>query len=254
MFMRINLFAIVIIFLFFGCTNRKVKYVAIQGNISNLPDGELFLVKTAGDKVDSTETRNGKFKMVIRVPEKYEPFLVNLVHLDKDNNKRLLSFPSNRKKGGHKEYLGDFYYGEKIDIEGKLQAFNPKSLKLPDNIKLVTLEGTVHWGKQTEIMYNLNPEIPSFVTDSNFERIQNIILKYPDSYYLLSLIKSNISKFNNSQLQTISSEFSPRLRASIGMKYIIAAVNDRVPSSIDFDITMLGTNNRSIHVIDTTPK
>src|SRR5690625_4190825 len=180
------------------------------------------------------------------------PFMVSLMHLDNNNNKRFISFHSNKKKHGNEVYLSDFYYGEDVDIKGKLKSFRPKYVKLPESIKLVTLEGTVQWGKQTKAMYNIKFNIPTVITDSDFKRIQNVIKKYPYSYYLLSIIKENIPRFNNNQLQTILSEFSNSLRDNSDIIYIISIINSRNANSINTGRTMIAENDQLIQLFDTT--
>src|SRR5690625_3741895 len=109
-----------ILLLFIECNNGSDKHTIIKGYISNLPDGKIYLEKNNGKKIDSSETKNGKFKILMNKSDSLNPFMVSLMHLDNNNNKRFISFHSNKKKHGNEVYLSDFYYGEDVDIKGKI--------------------------------------------------------------------------------------------------------------------------------------
>lgn len=197
-----------------ACNANSQKVITIKGNIANLPDGKLFLVKTNGEKIDSVETQNGKFKLNINLPEHFEPFLVSVEHIDKDNRKRQFSFPSDKKMHGGGLSLSALYLGEDTEIKGSLIDFHPKYLKLPDNVLLVDLDRKVEWNKQTKVMYAVDFQIPEIITNSFFETIKKTIRKYPYSYYLLDGITNNISKFSNEQLKQLLQIFDIDLRCN----------------------------------------
>ncbi|WP_294224924.1 DUF4369 domain-containing protein, partial [uncultured Chryseobacterium sp.] len=58
------LLSLIIAFFTLSCSNNKYETV-IQGNIPNLQDGTLYLYKDKyNNRIDSVETKKGKFKII----------------------------------------------------------------------------------------------------------------------------------------------------------------------------------------------
>ena len=216
-----NFLKIYFLFLIFSCSKNKYQ-TSIQGNIPNLPDGTIFLFKdNPNNKVDSTETKNGKFSL-IHVWKEDEPSYIGIDHIDRNGINRFFNFTT---KANYKKVPGwgtnVFLSDPVININGNLKYDTLVGINLPADKKPVTgppLKG----GKQTEAFYNIDGDLFEKIDDKTIRTVKEKIERYPYSYHLLYKINENRNSFSAYQVKDFLKSFKGEITKSETFEKLLA--------------------------------
>jgi len=243
-------------FFVLACISDSTKEkIIISGEISNLPDGEMSLLDKKKIVLAKQYTNNGKFMFTIYIEDNFEPVLVELVHIDKNNVKRLFHFNTKIKKGNDMMLSQYFMLEDSVKIMGNLKEMIPTNLKIPNNIKLVYMEYDIHIGRQTSVMYN---DTLRFKTIKSIRNIKKIIKSHSYSYYYLYELSNRVGEFSNKQLWSILSCFDRDVQESKTGKQLREYIEKRDSKKLDSTTNLVNnigqkstvlTNNASITMV-----
>lgn len=214
------LLSLITAFFILSCSNNKYKTI-LSGNIPNLPDGKLYLYKDKyNDRIDSVETKNGKFK-ILYIRKTAEPQYLGVEHVDHDGTKRSFSFPTNAKYRGSGCQSQYFFSDSLILINGNLTEFKPKNLILGSKYKIVT-SPRISAGIQTKALYNINCDLFDNINTKSILIVDQKIKEYPYSYHLLYNIDENKNSFSPQQIEEFLKLFKGDITESESFKKLSA--------------------------------
>ncbi|MBK1896139.1 AhpC/TSA family protein [Chryseobacterium paridis] len=217
------LFAIILSFAIYSCSKKKEQHATIiEGYISNLPDGVLYVYEDdSSNRIDSVTTKNGKFHLNHKWNIKNNSSYLGLDHKDKNGITRSFSFPTHANYKGAPWESQFFMSDSRILINGTLKDFNPKGMMLQSKYKLVSSPSIIS-GKQTDALYNIDTDLfEGKTTNDKINLIQEKIKKYPYSYHLLFQIEKNKNNFTPDQLQTFLLSFQQDVINSLTYKQLL---------------------------------
>ena len=201
----INIFYLLIAFLLTSCDNKNQNSGTIEADLSALPekfDKIAILMEKREHQGDSIEIKdtitviNGKFNYQFKLKQ---PKFINFTLLRNNKEVVRLGFEDEKIKKGM--FLGNFLIGnENITITYK-EDKHKVNKDLPKNFHVAQIEGIEENRVYQKTFYKnlLN---------------QNFIKENPNSYPLLWQMLEYSDKYSSSQLEDLSSGFSPELKKS----------------------------------------
>lgn len=230
------LFTLLIFLLQISCKEKNIT--SINGSIPNLPDGMMYMWEEGpSNKIDSSMTHNGNFKILHEWNEAKEPNIIGIYHIDKNGIKRLFNFTTNASYKGIRGWSTNVFYSDTIiSLNGKFKEDLPiKGYELPYNIKDVS-GVVIKAGRQTEAYYNIDGDLFEKINDKTIRTVQDKISKYPYSYHLLYQIIQNKNNFSAEQVETFLKSFKGEIINSKSYKNLLAynqkrIRNDKIPLS-----------------------
>ena len=239
--------------------NTHSKTVRISGKIENLPNGRIYLVAIPDRKriLDSTISKNGSFLFSF-VPKSQDLYSsVSIIQKDDQVIERDFSFITNKLFNGKPDFLDYFLLEDGLKINGSFKEFKPKDFKLPEKLKILELNTPLTGGKQTWVLYNISPKFPNSSSDlRSFTHLQDLIQKYPYSFYLLSELESNCSTLTAHQLNNLLSLFNDNLKSSqewIKLKKLTASYAIDKGNILEFN-NLITADNKRAYLIEKNSK
>jgi thiol-disulfide isomerase/thioredoxin len=201
-------FIILFLCLFASCEQKEIL---IKGDINNLPDGIMYLCKDNNtNNIDSVGTINGKFNFKHNLEN--EPIYLALHHIDKNNNFRMISFPTSAKykNGGYNTSM--FLSDSIITINGafedsKLIGINAGKTIFVNSPKIIA-------GYQTNAMFHTDGDLFDNINKTTFNKVLSKIKEYPNSFHLLYQINSNRNSFSQKQIHSFINIFKGKITDS----------------------------------------
>lgn len=205
---KFNLFSILFSILFLSSCYQKNNQIIIKGNISNLPDGMLYLYKDLyKNRIDSIETISGKFTLnYTLLNDNIEPIYLGLDHIDEKGMFRAINFPTNAKYNNSGYNSSTFLSDTIIIINGSLTDNTPVGMFVKKT-KFVTTS-KIKAGYQTEAMFNTDGDLFDNINKETYNKVASKIKEYPNSFHLLFQINENRNSFTASQTQKLLNLFN----------------------------------------------
>ncbi|ACU64529.1 TlpA disulfide reductase family protein [Chitinophaga pinensis] len=250
--MRLYLFFIIV--LFFSCkqTNNTANTVKINGHLKDLPDGMLYILNDKQQQIDSTHSDKGQFSFDLPITNNDQYYYVTLEHLDDTKVKRLFHFKTNKKYKGNELFLQYFIAEDGLQINGAIEDFTPKDMRLPDNIRLVHLSEFIT-GAQNTVMNNIDYDFNQPVNDSAWDILKTLVRKYPSSYYLIHEINKYRNNYSGNQLKELLASFDENIRQCLEAKTISNAIAIKQSNTKTANNTRLQAIDKTLQpVIDAT--
>ncbi|TAG51184.1 MAG: AhpC/TSA family protein [Cytophagales bacterium] len=200
---------LLLLILFMKCSEKRNSEIVVKGNIKNLPDGKLILIKVSNPfiDIDSAVTKNGKF--IFKIPDSKfkEPIIVTLIHFDKEGFQTMIAYPTKKKLQGRIHNMNIFMLENGIEINGSLVGKVDLGLKVRGG----RIDNQIYTGRQTQVMYN---DTLPFAKQSKISKIKELINVHPYSYYYLYELEKRVGDFSNAQLLDILSCFDSDVQKS----------------------------------------
>lgn len=191
------------IVLFSSCDNRS-NQTLITGNISNLPDGMMYLCKDNNlNKIDSVETKNGKFTFKHQLEK--EPIYLTLHHIDKNKIFRMICIPTDAKYNNCVYNSGCFLSDSIISINGSFTDDNPIGIFV-GKTKFVSTPKIIA-GYQTKAMFHTDGDLFNTINSNTYNKVLSKIKEYPNSFHLLYQINNNRNSFTPEQIHSFLNAF-----------------------------------------------
>lgn len=220
--MKIKSILPVVFLLFVFCCKKTEKQTIIKGNISNLPNGTVYLFKDyAGNRIDSTKSKNGIFTLIHKW-ENDEPVYIGIDHVDNTGVNRFFSFTTNAKYKGVPGWgTAVFLSDSSIIMKGNLKYNTYIDVNFPADKKPVTGPPLVA-GRQTEAFYHIDGDLFENINQNTIKIIKEKLVIYPDSYHLLYKIGENKNSFSAQQLEDFLKSFKGEITQSETYKKLYA--------------------------------
>jgi thiol-disulfide isomerase/thioredoxin len=203
-----KVFIIVIFNVFTSCDQKEIL---IKGNVTNLPDGVMYLCKDNNlNKIDSVETINGKFTLKHSLEN--EPIYIALHHIDKNNIFRMISFPTNAKYNNCVYNSSLFMSDSIVLINGLFTDDKPLGIFI-GNTKFVSTKKIIA-GYQTNALFHTDGDLFDKINIATFGKVLSKIKEYPNSFHLLYQINNNRNSFTPSQTQSLINSFKGEITDS----------------------------------------
>ncbi|UPT71851.1 MAG: AhpC/TSA family protein [Flavobacterium sp. JAD_PAG50586_2] len=196
----------VITITFYSC--KEENQIEINGNLSNLPDGMMYLCQDNGvNKVDSVKTVSGKFNFNYTIKNKSrEPVYFCLHHIDNEGNFKFISFPTYAKYREGKWFSSMFLSDSIVTIDGDLVDVQTIGIKFDPKTKMVHCPNIIG-GYQTNAMFHVNGDLMDNFNKNTYGKMVEYIKQYPKSFHLLYEINNNRNSFSATQIDTLLNLF-----------------------------------------------
>lgn len=239
---------IIIPFLFsivtFSCFQQNIKENIIRGNLSNLPNGTLYLSQEQFfNKIDSVKTIDGKFEFKYYNKENEPKYLV-LNHIDENGVFRFIGFKTHGKFKDSNYESSSFLSDSLIKIEGTLIDKTPKGYDSNNMSKMMTVSKEIIAGYQTKAMFHTDGDLFYYLSKDTYNKVASNIKKYPNSFHLLFQIYENKNSFTGNQTNNLLSFFKGEITDSKTFKDL-KTYNEKRLNSIKLALPLL-TNNKGI--------
>ena len=248
---KINVFFLTSLFLFLSSCYQKNNQTIIKGNITNLPDGMLYLYNDlSNNRIDSVKTKNGKFTITYTLlDENVEPIYLGLDHIDNNGISRSISFPTSSKYN-NSGYNSQFFLSDSIiTINGLLKEVNPINIKLSEKVKLTT-SPKMKTGYQTNALFHTDGDLFDNINKNTYNKVISKIKEYPNSFHLLYQINTNRNSFTASQTQNLLNLFHGEIIYSETYKNL-KEYNEKRFNKNDLTLPLLTSNeDKKIAVLD----
>lgn len=239
-----NLLWLCFITVFMSCKNLDTdKKITINGDISGLPDGTIYLQRW-GEKIDSATTKSGRFQFSVPNTPTFEPNYIQITHLSKkDSVKRLFMFPTRAI------YKGSPVATDLIMLEDDFQDLVGKLRESEVRPKLMSSEiiGSQKFGPQSTVLYEDSIQMFQPYTVAHFRRM---LAAHSNSYHVLYRFEKLIPELTDEQATTLLSEFAPELREGITGKRIAKYIKSRSTRRLDSETALpdsAGTNKKVLY-------
>ena len=208
----------IVSFFFLSCNKNKIQETIVYGNISNLPDGTLYLYRDRyNNRIDSVKTKNGKFEIKYR-RKTDEPQYLGLDHIDNKGVLRAIGFPTINSKFRGSTINSQYFFSDSIiSITGKMKDFKTKDISLNAKYKIV-ISPRISAGLQTKALYNINADLFEKINEHTLQSIKEKIKEYPYSYHLLYNIDENKNSFSPQQVDEFLKLFKGDITESESFK------------------------------------
>ncbi|MBA4258722.1 MAG: hypothetical protein C0446_06130 [Chitinophaga sp.] len=237
-----------LIFATLHCNSKKTvdNQMTIIGDLKNCPDGKIYLVQQNvqtfnRSNVDSTLLVNGRFSFKISVKDPLSFYSFNVV--DKDGNKLLFHFKTNKTYNGGNYLSENFMPADSLVVKGKMEIFEPKDMILPNKIRLVYPDTMIVAGKQTDVMFNITLPISREMSDDSFQKITETISKYNYSYFLLNEVYNNRGTFTKEQVNTLINLFDKEVQTHALVSQLKKSLELRNGRSLT-NVSFINSNGR----------
>lgn len=215
--MKTNFKIIILFFLsniLFSCFQNE-KLNVISGNLSNLPNGTLYLSQDQFyNKIDSLKTINGKFEFKYSNKVENEPMYLVLNHIDNDGVFRLIGFKTKGKFKNASYESSSFLSDSIITINGTLIDNTPIGYNSNNNSKMMTISKEISTGYQTKAMFHTDGDLFYYIDKNTYEKVLAKIKEYPNSFHLLYQINNNRNSFTASQTENLLTLFKGEVTKS----------------------------------------
>lgn len=207
-----NIFSILILLIFISCYDNDNE-ITIEGDISNLPDGIIYLSKTNyNDKIDSVITKKGKFKFNFKLKSD-EPIYLGLHHIDKKGVFMMTGFPTNAKYNNRGFTSSLFMSDSVIIIKGKFKDFHP--IGISKNIKTRFVDfPKIKAGYQTKALFNIDGDLFDNINKDTYTKVALKIKEYPNSFHLLYNVNDYRNSFTPYQINNFLNFFKGNITKS----------------------------------------
>lgn len=247
--MKLLLISFIFLSFLFSCNSKKetTTYVSIEGDITGVPDGKVYLVESRKWKtpVDSTNIKDGHFQFKTKISS---PFLAAIHYWDSSQIKRLL-YRNHTLGNDSMKSSTDAFYIETGNIS--VTGDNSK----PPYLRIVA-------GKENELLFkNQFVDFGWIGNLDSISRLQKIngfkktIEQNPFSFFLLESVYRSGEQYSKAELKNIFSLFSADVQQSkegdAFQKYIAIRPNDDAPFP---NLGLLTPENTSILIIDSSAK
>ena len=238
------------LFFFISC-NKERNQIIINGNLSNLPDGKMYLYRDVfNNKIDSTYTKNGFFSIKYTLKENTdEPLYLGLDHLDEYGILRSFSFPTYAKYKGT-GYNSQFFFSDSIiSLNGNITDFKSKSFNLKEKVKLV-LSPKISAGYQTNALFNTDGDLFTEITHDTYNKVKSKIKEYPNSFHLLYEINNNRNSFTPIQVKSLLNIFKGEIIKSDTFKFLSEYNSKRFEKNKISLPKLLDNNGRKVEILN----
>jgi len=204
-----------------SCENQvKIDILTIKGNMENLPDGKLYL-KEFGVKMDSTNTKNGKFVFEIPKEEDFEPKYIQFTHIAfSDSIVRIFMFDTKAKYKSKTLNSDQMMLEENFpELIGKLE-----DSKIGDKLMSSKFKSKVAFGTQTKVFFEDTIRLPAFYTTKHLNEMLN---KYPYSYRVLYEFERFAPAMSDKQALSFFLRFDSKLRNGSSGKRVETYIKSR---------------------------
>lgn len=212
---KLNAFKIqlIIIFIVFLSCSPKENEILIKGNISNLPDGKLYLSKdNYMNKIDSVDVDNGVFTFKYKLSTE-EPIYMALHHIDKNGVFRAISFPT-KAKYNNGDYNSQFFLSDSIIIiNGKLIDNSPIGIQNDSKTKFVN-SPEIKAGYQTNALFHTDGDLFDNINKNTYSKVLLKIKEYSNSFHLLYSINEYRNSFTPIQVDNFLNSFKGKIKKS----------------------------------------
>ena len=194
-------FIILCLYMFTSCEQKEIL---IKGNITNLPDGTMYLCKENNlNKIDSVETKKGKFTFKHKLEN--EPIYLALHHIDKNKKFRMIAFPTDAKYNNFDYNSSLFLSDSIISINGLLTDNTPVGMNTGGTIFVTTPK--IIAGYQTNAMFHCDGDLFNDNNKSTYNKVLSKIKEFPNSFHLLYQMNDNRNSFSAIQTQSLINSF-----------------------------------------------
>jgi len=202
-----------------SCLSKKEKTanIIIEGNVSGLPDGKLYLVEARKWKtpLDSAECKNGRFVFRIQADSSFMPYLAAIHYWKKEDTIRPVRLQfANHVLNESPGLLRDVFYLEK----GTTSISNGQDKNAGLRIKA---------GKETELLYRYQLNDIGWMGDADSALrthklllLQTAVKENPGSFFLLQSIADAKEQYSKEELQFLLSLFETKVLSSAARKKI----------------------------------
>ena len=194
-----------------ACTHQPTPMIRIEGQVTGIPDGMLYLAEARKWKtpLDSVYVSSGKFSFRIKADSAFEPFLADL-HYWKNELKTQpvrLQF-RNHTRPDSLTVLRDVFWVEPglITIEGNAMAAPWLRIRAGNENELLYRHqfGDIGWMGERD----------SAARKEKINRLKVLIQENPSSHFLLQSIADSKESYNKEELLSMLSLFPESLRRS----------------------------------------
>lgn len=206
-YLKIPIVLFFCVFLVISC-NRNKDVNVIYGNLSNLPDGTLFLSQDQFfNKIDSVKTINGKFELKYSNKVNNEPMYLVLNHVDEKGVFRFIGFKTKGKFKGANYESSTFLSDSIIKIKGTLVDKTPIGFDSNSKSKMMTVSNEIIAGYQTKSMFQTDGDLFFYLNKESYKKVLLKIKEYPNSFHLLYQINENKNSFTPIQIKNLLNLF-----------------------------------------------
>ena len=251
--MRFFLFVLCVMIIS-SCSNRKETSpdIIIEGNVSGIPDGKLYLVEAKKWKtpLDSAECKDGQFVFRIRTDSSFVPFLAAIHYWNADDTIRpvRLQFQNHMLNEGP-GLLRDVFYLERgtTSISGN---------QWPDTALQISA------GKETALLYRYQLNDIGWMGDADTALrkhklllLQTTVKENPGSFFLLQSIADSKELYSKEELKQLLSLFDVKVLQSAAGKKISDYLRLRPDAGVAYpNLRLPGVADTLKTLIDTTAK
>jgi thiol-disulfide isomerase/thioredoxin len=225
---------------------KENRIIEFKGNLTNLQDGTISLVKISREIIGSSNTKNGKFSIKIRKPKNFEPRLIAIEHKDKSGIKRLFHFETNRKYKNNKLFINTIFLEEGINLNGECSDVIFSNSNKNDSIRFTKITKIKGIGRQTLVMFN---DSLDFKNLNDFNKKCDLITKKPFSNYYLNLISENVKNYSNEELTFLLSKFDLEVKTNKSFKDLNTYISKRNPKNRLLSLKFLNKSDIPIEIV-----
>lgn len=250
--MRFFLFVLCVIV--FSCHSKKEKTadIIIEGNVSGLPDGKLYLVEAKKWKtpLDSAACKDGKFEFRIKADSSFMPYLAAIHYWKEEDTIRPVRLQfANHVLNESPGLLRDVFYLEKGTTT--IRSGQDKNAGL-----------RIKAGNETELLYRYQLNDIGWMGDAGTALrthklllLQTTVKENPGSFFLLQSIADAKELYSKEELQFLLSLFETRVLSSAAGKKISEYLRLRPDAGVAYPKLWLpGVADTTELLIDTAAK
>lgn len=243
-----------LLLLFPSCHSKKEKTadIIIEGNVSGLPDGKLYLVEARKWKtpLDSAACKDGKFEFRIQADSSFMPYLAAIHYWKEGDTIRPVRLQfANHVLNESPGLLRDVFYLEKGTTI--IRSGQDKNAGL-----------RIKAGNETELLYRYQLNDIGWMGDADTALrkhklllLQTAVKENPGSFFLLQSIADAKELYSKEELQWLLSLFETKVLASAAGKKISNYLRLRPDAGMAYPKLWLpGVADTLEPLIDTTAK
>lgn len=244
--------AIIIAVSIFSCSASPSKIRVfghidgVENGIVEIADGYFWETKV----LDSTQIINGNFDFTLNTAKDFEPSLVTLVFRDRSGRKQRIIFDTPSHTGvDNRKYQGATAFmlePGSTEISGTVKGYSMYSVDSIFNSK-ITFRGE----KQSEA-YFANSELDQVLGNdekTTISILERAIKNYPDSYFVLSTLRSKSRSVSKANLSMLLGKFSQSLiKSKTGLSIAQVLANEDVGSPVSKPIMLFSQEGKTVKV------
>lgn len=243
-----------LLLLFPSCHSKKEKNadIIIEGNVSGLPDGKLYLVEAKKWKtpLDSAECKDGRFEFRIQADSSFMPYLAAIHYWKEEDTIRPVRLQfANHVLNESPGLLRDVFYLEKGTTTISSGQDNNAGIRIKA-------------GNETELLYRYQLNDIGWMGDADTALrkhklllLQTAVKENPGSFFLLQSIADAKELYSKEELQYLLSLFDAKVLSSAAGKKINQYLRLRPDAGMAYPKLWLpGVADTTELLIDTTAK